>query len=378
MTNALCPNCGKPLRPGASFCGVCGNAITSAPSPEMQATAPPVVAGAVCPHCGIPVRSGVKFCTSCGEAISLLDTQPLASEPDASVPLPPAPEDKKLKGLFHKYALLIGLIAVLCCVVTISAGLLYQYDPFNWRVTPTATRSQAPPAVETELSATNTPPPSPTGTAASTPTNVDTRIPSETPPPQLVPTVTASLTPTLSVDTPPLSNFEDDFSGSLQVNWKTWGSPEAQITANGELELNSQNPGDSGVTTVQSIHLRPGTIIQFWARLSDGGPQDVIFFDWDAGKIDRKPGAGPGAIHMEIGNGWQQLETERNPLVCQRPLVDIEPHNYEIRIGEGRVITFLVDGEEVCSIPGQGLPPKGRISYSGRGWVDIVTVVGRN
>lgn len=380
MTDVLCTNCGKPLRPGASFCGICGSGIPSEPSPEAQAVSSPVVAeGPVCPHCGDPVRPGAKFCPSCGEVIQPLGTQPMAAEPDAPLSPSPAPEDKKPKGFFQKYGLLIGLIAVLCCVVTIAAGLLYQYDPLNWLATPTTTptATQTPIAVETELPATNTPVPPPSATAADTHTDVDTLVPSETPPPQLIPTVTSGVTSTLPAEIPTFPIFEDDFSGALQVHWKMWGLPEAQITANGELELTSQNPGDSGVTTQGSIQLRPGTIIQFLARVSDGGPQEVIFFDWDANKDDRTPDTGPGAIHLEIGNGWQQLETERNPLVCQNPLADIELHNYEIRFGEDRVVTFWVDGEEICSLPGQGLPPKGRISFSGRGWVDLVIVFGR-
>jgi len=67
---ATCPNCGKPLRTGAKFCGSCGFEITSQKPEESQAQ---ILASNqssdVCPHCGKSVRQGAKFCNSCGKSI---------------------------------------------------------------------------------------------------------------------------------------------------------------------------------------------------------------------------------------------------------------------------------------------------------------------
>ena len=57
----ICPHCGHALRPGARFCGQCGQVIAA------QAAEPHPTA---CPRCGRPLRPGVKFCGSCGHRLS--------------------------------------------------------------------------------------------------------------------------------------------------------------------------------------------------------------------------------------------------------------------------------------------------------------------
>lgn len=69
MSITTCPKCGSPLRPGARFCGVCGENLPAQVKPghEQPAAAAPVEA--ICPHCGKPVRLEARFCHSCGKQI---------------------------------------------------------------------------------------------------------------------------------------------------------------------------------------------------------------------------------------------------------------------------------------------------------------------
>jgi hypothetical protein len=63
-----CPSCGKPLKPGAKFCGSCGarfDEIQVKPVKERKAKSP-----AVCPNCGKPVEIGWKGCPFCGQSLS--------------------------------------------------------------------------------------------------------------------------------------------------------------------------------------------------------------------------------------------------------------------------------------------------------------------
>ncbi len=88
MSTIACPNCGKPLRAGARFCGNCGATL---PAPARPA-APPPPSDTSCPHCGKPIREGARFCGSCGKAVDLEPEAPgvdgAAGEP--VTPTPPA------------------------------------------------------------------------------------------------------------------------------------------------------------------------------------------------------------------------------------------------------------------------------------------------
>lgn len=57
---AACPTCGSNLRPGAKFCGRCGQTFV-VQTPALAAPSP-----AYCPSCGGPLRPGAKFCGVCG------------------------------------------------------------------------------------------------------------------------------------------------------------------------------------------------------------------------------------------------------------------------------------------------------------------------
>ena len=89
MATIACPNCGKPLRPGARFCGSCGHVLSApAQKPAVPAASPSGAAGptesasntageinrlaippgfVACPNCGQPLRVEAKFCNICGK-----------------------------------------------------------------------------------------------------------------------------------------------------------------------------------------------------------------------------------------------------------------------------------------------------------------------
>jgi uncharacterized Zn finger protein (UPF0148 family) len=62
MTTTSCPNCGKPLRPGARFCGNCGHTIPATPS--AQAGTPPSPARNAVSQCEL-VQSSVAIVGRC-------------------------------------------------------------------------------------------------------------------------------------------------------------------------------------------------------------------------------------------------------------------------------------------------------------------------
>ncbi len=69
MSITTCPKCGSPLRPGARFCGVCGENLPVQIKPAHEQPAAAASAEVICPHCGKPVRLGARFCQSCGKPV---------------------------------------------------------------------------------------------------------------------------------------------------------------------------------------------------------------------------------------------------------------------------------------------------------------------
>lgn len=65
--NNVCPSCGEPLEPGASFCVMCGAQLGSPaghdPYSQDGFAAAPATA---CPVCGEPIEPGASFCVMCG------------------------------------------------------------------------------------------------------------------------------------------------------------------------------------------------------------------------------------------------------------------------------------------------------------------------
>jgi VWFA-related protein len=60
---ATCWRCGKPLRPGARFCGSCRAAQPQATPPVVKTASP------ICPQCGNALKPGAKFCNRCGRRL---------------------------------------------------------------------------------------------------------------------------------------------------------------------------------------------------------------------------------------------------------------------------------------------------------------------
>ncbi|MGC9347865.1 MAG: zinc-ribbon domain-containing protein [Anaerolineae bacterium] len=56
-----CPNCGYENRPGARFCGRCGQPTSAGSQPEGGAQ--------LCPQCGRELRRGARFCPHCGHRL---------------------------------------------------------------------------------------------------------------------------------------------------------------------------------------------------------------------------------------------------------------------------------------------------------------------
>jgi len=69
----LCPGCEAELRPGDSFCRMCGR----------QLEAPPALPGELCPRCAAPLRDASRFCSACG--VELESPPGVASEAVAAL-----------------------------------------------------------------------------------------------------------------------------------------------------------------------------------------------------------------------------------------------------------------------------------------------------
>ena len=97
MATTSCPNCGKPLRPGARFCGNCGHTIPA--TPAAQVGVPPAGPATIaCPQCGKPVRVGAKFCSNCGKVLQAESASPATPIPPASPVSPAQSVEKPVAG----------------------------------------------------------------------------------------------------------------------------------------------------------------------------------------------------------------------------------------------------------------------------------------
>ena len=377
--STTCPSCGKPVRPGAKYCGNCGATILSSSGEASQA---PSERGPVCPHCNKPIRPEAKFCPSCGKSLAPAAPLPAAPpSPSAAAPqLPPEKQPVPEKPKVRKNIIwLIPLLAV-CCLGAATAGYIYIRDPFHWLkpketpfppiVIPTSTETPAvPPTLE---------PPLPLSTETATPTLPDTPTPVLTPTLLITATEAAPLltqAPVLTSTNTPL--LEENFNGNLGENWYTWGTPLPQIGGMQELalELAGNAPAASGVTSLQKFSLVPGVRIQFSARIEGTAPQFAVVFDWDPSPLARTGNDGPRLISLAIqGDGvFLQVRTDK----CLVSGVDTNAHTYRIDVLQGLSFAAFVDDRFGCQLT---VPPlqnnQGVISFSGRGWIDQVIVIG--
>lgn len=399
----ICEKCGKEVRTGAKFCGSCGEpqeAVQVPPSTETDQVA--------CPHCGKPIRKDAKFCPSCGQSIPELsaaattDTPQPPPEPSSSddlTPPPPPPGVEPIsapppeKSFFSRYWWLFLLIFILCLVILLLGYILAKDDRINIpgfspetdTPTPTYTSTiiiytQVPstnqPTISETLTstvtATHTPEPSATEEqpTESGPTEETTTI-EPTKPPE--PTETTEPDPTAS----PEDVFKEGFEDPLETNWEIWGNPPLPeiigIGRNAALKLDSE-ARITGVTTNENIAVSPPFNITFEAALDEISQDDTLVFDWQQ-EINGNQAQDPGLVQVLIENGKAEMIITRPDPDCSTQIDDINYHNYHIRFDIGSIVTFIVDEQEICNLSLEGINiGNGKLTFSGRGWVDEILV----
>lgn len=425
-----CPHCGKPIRPGAGFCGHCGKSLAGTPqqagapgraaspgtppasSSAAPVTSPPPASPAngqkFCPHCGKPVKANAKFCAACGQSIPADPTPvtpPLASPPQAGgqpapqPAQPPAalpPKKTGLRGWWQarsrimRILLILALFLVCLCPV---AGMALFYP----RLFPKAT------STPTLASPTETASPEPTQTLIPTETASPTEIPiiqptpSETPGQMIevtavIPTLESTLTatptfteaPTLPpaptetpTQTPAPATFLNETFDTLD-DWTTWGEATPTLTpdtaGNFMLQLLGDATNISGITSKTQVLIQPGSTISFKVNPElEGG----VFFNWDPGIDIRIPKAPAGPLHLAVFPDNVTLKIG-GVASCEIPLEGNEMRTYQLIIqADYKVVLYINElAQEQCSfLPVLVLSnPDGLISFSGTGYVDDVIV----
>lgn len=346
MATNDCPNCGKPLRPGARFCGNCGYVVAAAatPSPVQQPGSSAGEVSVPCPKCGKPVRESAKFCNNCGQSIVV--QPPAAVEP----PRPPAPAQVHPSAAAReqrtmpssnvptavvkpahpaagaaphaaapvKRAPRVGLrlaitaVFLLLCVFSAAGGYYvavnYLPDWLGGKATATHPATPTLPKKPQPVVTKTSPPVQSLPTMASSTPEIS---PSSTVVPATItssPTTQATLRPTdtvmPTVITSPVTSgfilFEDSFDRDLQDNWSVWGQPRPRTGSVANtffLDLTAgDSPAEAGVTSLATIPFQFGVEITFEAQLNDKFPYSLIF-DWDPAPFDRsksQPGKNGG------------------------------------------------------------------------------------
>lgn len=335
MAKNDCPNCGKPLRPGARFCGNCGYVIAASSQSSVASAAPPAQqadsAGddgfRPCPKCGKPVRLAARYCNNCGQSIPAIGSSPDATA-ETPRPLPPAPVQlgkapaqtparaissastsasakpaprasgaaalpsaatAKRPARVGLRLTIIAVFMVLCAAAVFGAYFLYRnfmpglfgtYTP----VAQAATQTQSPkplPSATLPVAVATTNQPAVTATWTESPSTAPVTVTVQDTLP-----VTDTLAPseTVVATNPGRVLFEDAFNGDLQTNWNIWGSPRPRITtaANSSyLDLTAgDNPAVAGVTSRLSLPFQTGVVVEFNAQLNDKFAY-LLIFDWD-------------------------------------------------------------------------------------------------
>jgi hypothetical protein len=427
MSTTTCPKCGSPLRPGAKFCGNCGNVIsTPPPAPPASASPPPQAGVALCPHCGKPLRVGAKFCNNCGKTISAAapvgeaaKPAPVAPAPVAQTPPPPPPPvsrpvqavppssrpvapvaaasaaklPKRKRSVWP--IVVLGLVVVCLAAVAI---LVVFWKPIANQVYKVIGRATLTPiaSATTKPTLTLTPggtKPAPTNTTAPTPLPASPTV--QAPTKQPVASETPKPTDTPPPPTPttgqPSSKvvFEETFDGNignLRSRWVIWGdrpAPKIQSAVGSSfLELGAYEgkSGDAGIATKQPFILAPGTVIEYSGQLLPQYPGLLLVFDWDPHTDIITPFNGPGGpLHIEISNTDILVDASNAP-ACSAPLDGTKMHKIQIKILAGGALDVVVDdsASPICSITNTGLPSDkgGHIYITGAGWVDVVKVTG--
>lgn len=428
MSSIACPNCGKPLRPGAKFCGNCGATLPAggAPRPASQ-LAPGEVA---CPHCGKPVRQGAKFCNNCGKTIeSATDAgRTDIGRPGATVVSPPSPgaprptqSAEQLRPPVQAAAarpsrrgrwilpLLVLLIAG-CAVFAVAGYFAANRFGFLGQMRSTASATSggvitasltlSPTAVIATSTATMTITPTLAASSTATFTPTTTFTPTlALPTVAITPTALAALPPTAPLPTVPTASvppapaapvpaaqtvpFEDTFDGRLSDYWTTWGAPVPTIESGfGDrwVELKAEDPTAGGITSGRGypVYNEPGIVFEFEAQLIPEFQNFSIVMDWDPLLVQRGPGyREPGVIRLVIRSGTVMLQTGINQGLDQASVDTSRMHVYRLQVTPTGGIDLFLDAEDlpICSIESIGLAStEGKLSFSGLGWLSRVKV----
>jgi hypothetical protein len=390
-----CPNCQRPVRTGAKFCGFCGTRLTpvnaspgTPPSTAGSAVPDAGPSGGYCPYCHSPLRLGVKFCSSCGKPLpGPASAQPPTPAPPASPPQTPAtaqkptrerPKRKRSKGRLIIYLL---LILVLCLVIivpliviawpSISPYLDRFLPPGNVTATPTSTSE--PTSTPTEK-----PAPLPTQTPTAKVTEFLTPTATISPTATLTPEPSATLTPIPTIS--PL--LADQFTLPLTTTWNTWGIPIPVIITSPVSALSltgSANSSEAGVTGLNPFTLNPGLVISFTATIIS--PTGTLYLDWDPGLEIRLSGAAPGPLHLTVEPSQVSFNLVQaingQVATCSSIYSTGGTHSYLIQFDADGMIKLYQDHNIVCSLPGPiegSVDTQGRLSFSGNGTVNKVLV----
>lgn len=436
MSAIACPNCGKPLRPGAKFCGSCGATLPAGPPPRAAAAAAPPDSVA-CPHCGKPVRPGAKFCSNCGKVIEAVSPEAAATQvgkppvsgppvgaypgpaptlqgaapppsasresprPAAAAPPPPVGSAKT-----SRRGLTLVLLAVLlagCALLFVggyfaatrlgflgaSAGEGTATSSVAATAILTATATQSPATITPTVTTTITPTLTIAPSATLTPTQALAIAPAATSTSTVVlgaaPTVVATDVVTAAAQAAALL-FEDTFDSQLSDNWVTWGAPIPTIDRGFNdrwLSLRSEVLTSGGVTSGVAYRIvnGPGTVIEFEGQLDNRYLNYAILMDWDQEEIRRgSETLNPGMIRVEVRAEAVTLRTLLTREACQAPVDAARSHTYRVEILEGQGVALYIDAAEtpVCTIADMGIAAlPGKVSFSGLGWVTRVKVMQR-
>jgi hypothetical protein len=408
MSTATCPECGKPLRSGARYCGSCGSIVSGAALARPEAIPPELT----CTNCGNLLRSGARFCNRCGQPFipdgAVTVPQALAgaippgapSQAEQAAPDPPAASVEKSRGAGAarrpargRLISLILLVVIMGCGLAVVPGYLAARQ-YGWlgRETPLAALPSQIAAGPTGAVITPT---LPSSTPALTATQTRLQPTQTARRPTAEPTDTATrLAPATETTTPDESAlapaaagvllFEDTFDSGLSQHWLTWGEPRATIGAgfgDNWLDLKAIDPGQAGVTTrpAFSIPGAPGLVIEFDAQMDGRYPQAVLILDWDLDTFDRGPdNRVPGLIRFEIRPTQLKLSGRAARDACLQKIEAATRHTYLLRVEAGPSLALYLDGanQPVCQINTLGVEPQpGKLSFSGLGWVSRVKVL---
>jgi len=412
MPTINCPTCGKPLRPGARFCGNCGATISAA---AQSANAPPVVEPDAnpCPNCGKPVRSWAKFCTHCGtdlaqpggsirgkpeqnQAAPQIAARTGVVSPGAGSPAEfhpgmatPAAAVQKPKRNAAWLFLLLG-IAILCLLGVVggifvyrdSFNILRSMEPSSVALVSAETATATEPAI---LEATTLPTqeekaPSSTTGIPSTSTQSPTGIASATPSITSTVEITETQAP-ISGAPAALIILDDEFSETLSENWRAWGNPLPTLKkgfGDSWLDLKAvDNPAEAGATTRKEITLAPGIWIVVEAQLNPTYPQSPLMIDWDPFQFIRGPAnSTPTQLHLELKKNRIQLLAPVTNEKCEIELDGTIKHIFSLFFADEQTMELSIDEDlqSLCQLDlGVPLGP-GRLSFSGNGWVTRIRV----